>query len=95
MSITPEIIANVARLAKLQLDQSALDAYTKDLTKIIEMVDILQQVDTDGITPMSHPLSSAARVREDIVSEHNQRELMQSIAPETAKGLYLVPKVIK
>ena len=52
-------------------------------------------VDTSDVEPMAHPLQMSQRLREDRVTEENQRELFQSIAPATANGLYLVPKVIE
>jgi aspartyl-tRNA(Asn)/glutamyl-tRNA(Gln) amidotransferase subunit C len=55
----------------------------------------MQAVDTTGITPMSHSQDVTQRLREDVVTKTNQRELFQSIAPATQDGLYLVPKVIE
>ena len=52
-------------------------------------------VDTQGVTPMAHPLHMTQPLRQDCVTEQNQRELFQSIAPQTEEGLYLVPKVIE
>jgi aspartyl-tRNA(Asn)/glutamyl-tRNA(Gln) amidotransferase subunit C len=55
----------------------------------------MQAVDTTGIEPMSHAQSVTLRLRDDAVTETDQRELFQSIAPQVAEGLYLVPKVIE
>jgi aspartyl-tRNA(Asn)/glutamyl-tRNA(Gln) amidotransferase subunit C len=55
----------------------------------------MQAVDTKGIVPMSHSQDVTQRLREDVVTEINQRELFQSIAPAVEGGLYLVPKVIE
>jgi len=52
-------------------------------------------VDTDGIEPLAHPHDANQRLREDVVTEENQRELLQSNAPQTDAGLFLVPKVIE
>ena len=54
----------------------------------------MNQIDTQGIEPQAHPLDAKQRLRNDEVTEINQRELFMSIAPETEAGLYLVPKVI-
>jgi aspartyl-tRNA(Asn)/glutamyl-tRNA(Gln) amidotransferase subunit C len=59
------------------------------------MVDTLQAVDTSGIEPMANPLDATQRLRADVVSEENQRERFQAIAPASENGLYLVPKVIE
>ena len=55
----------------------------------------MQAIDTSGIEPMSHPQESAARLREDVVTEADQRAAFQAIAPQAEGGLYLVPKVIE
>jgi aspartyl-tRNA(Asn)/glutamyl-tRNA(Gln) amidotransferase subunit C len=55
----------------------------------------MQAVDTGGIEPMAHAQELGQRLREDVVSEGNQRELFQSIAPQVERGLYLVPQVIE
>ncbi|RKZ38585.1 MAG: Asp-tRNA(Asn)/Glu-tRNA(Gln) amidotransferase GatCAB subunit C, partial [Gammaproteobacteria bacterium] len=55
----------------------------------------MNSIDTTGITPLAHPLDTVARLRPDIVSETNQRDHFQSIAPQIEAGLYLVPKVIE
>jgi aspartyl-tRNA(Asn)/glutamyl-tRNA(Gln) amidotransferase subunit C len=55
----------------------------------------LQAVNTDGVLPMAHPLDAVQRLRADIVTEPNQRETFQAIAPATQDGLYLVPQVIE
>ena len=55
----------------------------------------MNAVDTSGVAPLAHPLEMAQRLRPDAVSEENQRELFQAIAPSTEAGLYLVPKVIE
>ena len=55
----------------------------------------MQKVDTEGIEPMSHAQDVTLRLRDDVVTEPNQRELFQSIAPQVEGGLYLVPKVIE
>jgi len=55
----------------------------------------MQAVDTTGIEPLAHPLEASQRLRPDQVTESNQREAYQAIAPSTESGLYLVPKVIE
>ncbi len=62
---------------------------------ILAMVDEMRAVDTTGVAPMSHPQEVTQRLREDRVTETDQRELFHSLAPEVEDGLYLVPKVIE
>jgi len=65
------------------------------LNGILAMVDAMRAVDTSGVEPMSHPQEVAQRLREDRVTEKDQREIFQSVAPAVEDGLYLVPKVIE
>jgi aspartyl-tRNA(Asn)/glutamyl-tRNA(Gln) amidotransferase subunit C len=55
----------------------------------------MSELNTDNVSPMAHPLDQIQRLRPDVVTEHNQREHFQAIAPQVEDGLYLVPKVIE
>ncbi len=67
----------------------------QQMNDILSMVDQMAAVDTQGVEPMAHPQEVTQRLREDEVTETDQRELFQSIAPQVEDGLYLVPKVIE
>ena len=95
MSISRDKIEQVAWLARIQLEESEKEALESKLSDILGMVDQLQAADTDGITPMAHPLDATQRLRPDEVTETNQRERFQAVAPETQDGLYLVPRVVE
>ncbi|UZE95220.1 Asp-tRNA(Asn)/Glu-tRNA(Gln) amidotransferase subunit GatC [Alkalimarinus alittae] len=95
MSIKREDAENIARLAKLQVSDDQLEKITGDLSNILSLVDQLQAVDTSNIEPMAHPMDAIQRLRADQVTETNNREAFQKIAPATEDGLYLVPKVIE
>jgi len=90
-----EQIARIADLARLELSATEAAEMQRQLNDILAMVDAMAAVDTTGITPMSHPQEVTQRMREDRVTETDQRELFQSIAPAVEDGLYLVPKVIE
>ena len=62
---------------------------------VFQLIEQMQAVDTSGIEPMSHALDVVQRLREDIVTESDQHEMFQAIAPQVEGGLYLVPKVIE
>ena len=94
MSIDKQDIQNIARLARLELDAEQESRFQGELDKIIGLVEQMNACDTEGIEPMTHPFDAALRLREDKVSEQDQRDKFQSIAPATEDGLYLVPKVI-
>ncbi len=95
MSISPEEVLKIANLARLQIKQDEVEQYATDLSNIINLVEQMNAVDTKDILPMAHPLDATQRLREDKVTEENQRDKFQSIAPSAEKGLYLVPKVIE
>lgn len=95
MSIGPAEVQKIALLSRLAIREEAVPAYARDLSAILELVERMNAVDTAGVEPMAHPLDMAQRLRPDAVTEADQRELFQAIAPRTEKGLYLVPKVIE
>lgn len=95
MAISQEETRKVAHLARLAIPDEHLPAYVDKLCSILDMVDQLCAVDTQGIEPMAHPLDAVQRLRDDVVTEANQREKYQAMAPEVERGLYLVPKVIE
>jgi aspartyl-tRNA(Asn)/glutamyl-tRNA(Gln) amidotransferase subunit C len=95
MALKSEEIAKIAWLARLGVEESEYDQYAQNLSNILAFVEQLDAVDTTGVTPLAHPLDAAQRLREDKVSESDQRENFQKIAPKTEAGLYLVPKVIE
>jgi len=95
MSLTTQDVEKVARLARLAMNETEIEAARAQLSGIFDLIAEMQAVDTTGIEPMSHAQNVAQRLREDRVSETNQRETFQAIAPQVENGLYLVPKVIE
>lgn len=95
MSLTTEDVKKVARLARLAMTEEEMLAAHAQLTNIFELIEEMQAVDTRGIEPMAHAQELSQRLREDVVSEGDQREQFQAIAPQVERGLYLVPQVIE
>ena len=95
MSLDNAEIKTIAWLARLGLDETEIPHYREELDKILGLVEQMQTVNTDGIVPLAHPLEIPARLREDEITETNQRDTFQSIAPVVEDGHYLVPKVIE
>ncbi|MCF8157957.1 MAG: Asp-tRNA(Asn)/Glu-tRNA(Gln) amidotransferase subunit GatC [Burkholderiaceae bacterium] len=95
MSLNSADIKRIAHLARIEVSDAEADATLTKLTGILGLIEQMQAVDTKGIVPMSHSQDVTQRLREDVVTEINQRELFQSIAPAVEGGLYLVPKVIE
>ncbi len=93
--ITEQTVREIAHLARIALDEEQASHHLLDLQRIISLVDQMNSVDTDGVAPLSSPLDAVQRLRDDVITEHNQREQLQINAPTTADGLYLVPQVIE
>ncbi len=95
MAVDRSDIEKIATLARIKLDESSIPAITSSICDILALVDKMQSVNTADIEPMANPLGATQRLRCDEVTEENQREAFQQIAPQTEDGLYLVPKVIE
>jgi len=95
MSLVRDDVEKIAHLARLAVNESELDSVAAGLSDILKMVEQMSSVDATGVTPMAHPLHMTQPLRPDQVTEGDQRDLFQSIAPQTEDGLYLVPKVIE
>ncbi len=95
MSLDRVDVEKIAHLAQLAIDEQEAEAYAKDLSNILDLVARMNAVATEGVEPMAHPLHMAQRLRPDQVTETDQRDKYQRIAPLTEDGLYLVPKVIE
>jgi aspartyl-tRNA(Asn)/glutamyl-tRNA(Gln) amidotransferase subunit C len=95
MSIERQEIEKLATLSRIAISEDTITEVSQRLSSVLELVDQLQAVNTDGVEAMSHPMKATQRLREDEVSEINQREAFQAIAPDTEEGLFLVPKVIE
>lgn len=95
MSLTPEDVKKIAHLARLTLSENDIALYTPQLSRILDFIEHMNQVDTSKVEPLAHPLDISQRLRPDVVNEPNLREKYQHIAPQTEAGLYLVPKVIE
>jgi aspartyl-tRNA(Asn)/glutamyl-tRNA(Gln) amidotransferase subunit C len=78
----------------LGIDEQQIEHYAQDLSKLLDLMTQMGQQDTNGVSPMAHPLDQMQRLRPDAVTESDQRDAFQAIAPQTEAGLYLVPKVI-
>lgn len=95
MHIDVDQVRRIAELARLGLADGEAEARIADLESILDMVDRMQTVDTDGVEPLAHPLELTQRLRPDAVTETDQRTLLQEGAPQVRGGLYLVPRVLE
>ena len=95
MALTREDVLRAARLARIAIDDAEAGAALEQLRRIFGMIEEMRAVDVSGVEPMAHAQDVVLRLREDVVTETDQHELFQSIAPRVERGLYLVPKVIE
>jgi aspartyl-tRNA(Asn)/glutamyl-tRNA(Gln) amidotransferase subunit C len=94
MKISKVDVIHVAHLARLELDEAAVDKFSCQIGTILEYVDTLNRLDTAGITPTSHAIFLTNAFREDEIKKHLGLELALSNAPEKDEGTFLVPRVI-
>ncbi len=95
MTLEANELQKVAHLARINLESDTLDDYSQALTSILNLVDEMQAIATEGVEPMAHPLDATQRLRIDEVTEQVDREQLQQQAPASEQGLYLVPRVVE
>ncbi|HEX7219826.1 MAG TPA: Asp-tRNA(Asn)/Glu-tRNA(Gln) amidotransferase subunit GatC [Burkholderiales bacterium] len=95
MSLSPDDVRRIARLARIALQGAEPAAVTERLNGVLAMIEQIRRVDTSGIEPMAHAQDVIQPLREDSVTETDQRERYQAVAPAVEEGLYLVPKVVE
>lgn len=93
MSIEKQTIENLASLARIAIDDKQIDEVSQRLQSVLKLVDQLQAADTSSLSG-NEQSQQIQRLRDDEVTETDQRNELQAIAPETEEGLFLVPKVI-
>ncbi len=95
MALTLDDVRRVAHLARIAVDDAEASAALTQLTRVFGLIEQMQAVDVSAIEPMAHAQDLVLRLRPDVVTEGDQRERFQAIAPEVDAGLYLVPRVVE
>lgn len=95
MALDKAEVEKIAHLARLHISEADTEEVTARITEILSLIDTMQNIDTDSVEPLAHPLDMVQRLRADVVTETNNRDKLQSLAPESQDGLYLVPKVME
>ncbi len=95
MSLDTDQVTKIAHLARLRITVEEAKLYADSLSRILGLIEQMNAVDTTGVAQMAHPSESQLRLRADEITEPEQREQFQAIAPAVEAGLYLVPKVIE
>lgn len=95
MGVSKKDVEYIAKLAKLKLNESELDRYTSDMNEILEYIEKLNELDTEDVEPLSHPLGNKNVLREDVPVESIDRLKALKNAPKANEEFFKVPKVIK
>ena len=95
MSIDSSEIRKIAWLARLSLSDAEIAEGQVEMTRVLELVEQMNALDTGTTEALAHPMEIRARLRPDEITESDQRELFQQLAPAVENGHYLVPKVIE
>ncbi|WP_432729003.1 Asp-tRNA(Asn)/Glu-tRNA(Gln) amidotransferase subunit GatC [Variovorax sp. W6] len=99
MSLSASDIERIASLARLQLASDESERMLSQINGFFDLVERMRSVDTAGVEPLAHPVAAlediTLRLRDDVVSEPDNREANQKSAPAVEAGLFLVPKVIE
>jgi aspartyl-tRNA(Asn)/glutamyl-tRNA(Gln) amidotransferase subunit C len=95
MALDTQAVAQIARLARIRVAPDELPALAAELSRILEWVEQLAEIDTEGVPPMTGVAAMRLALREDIVTDGNCRDAILQNAPQTAKGFFAVPKVIE
>ena len=95
MSIQTKTVKYVATLARLQISDDEVETYTGQLSRILELMNTLSKLPTEGVEPMSHAVEMQIPERRDYVYNSNKRDAILACAPETEQGYFRVPKIIE
>ena len=95
MSVDSDTVTAMARLARLRVDAGELPALTARFNGSLALFDQLREIATEGVEPMANALDATQPLRDDVVTEGDQRALLQAVAPAVQDGLYLVPRVVE
>ncbi|MCP3950967.1 MAG: Asp-tRNA(Asn)/Glu-tRNA(Gln) amidotransferase subunit GatC [Desulfobacterales bacterium] len=94
MKITKDEVLKVAALARLDLEDASIEPFVEQISTILDYVDTLKRVDTEGVPGTSHAISLTNAFREDESNEHLERERALANAPEKEDGTFTVPRII-
>jgi aspartyl-tRNA(Asn)/glutamyl-tRNA(Gln) amidotransferase subunit C len=94
MSLDKNDVEKIAHLARIAIAEEDVPGYAESLSSILNLVEQMDAVNTNDVIPMAHPHTAYQRLREDAVTEENQREHFQKVTSHVEDGLYLVPKVL-
>ena len=95
MAVDKDTVLRIARLARIKIGEAEAEALTGELSNILDWVEQLDEVETEGVAPMTSVVAMAAPMRDDQVTEPAQAEQIVGNAPESADDFFVVPKVVE
>ena len=95
MSVNPEQVRHIAKLARIAMSDGEIEALVPELNNILGWVDQLSEVNTDGVEPLTAVIANTLRLRKDVVNDGNVRDDVLANAPNAEHGFFAVPKVIE
>lgn len=95
MAIDAATVRKVARLARIAVPEDRLEPLSQELNSILQWIEQLGEVDTDGVEPMTSAVAATLPLREDVVTDGGDSRRVLSNAPKSADGFYVVPKVVE
>ena len=94
MSLSKQDVQKAAALARIEVTDQEVEDALEPLKQVFTLIKEMQNLDTEGVEPMAHAQDISTRLRDDIVTEIDRREVLQASEPAVENGLFLVPKVI-
>ena len=95
MSVTPEQVRHIAKLARIAMSDAEVAAMVPELNNILDWVEQLDEVNTDGVEPLATVVANRLRLRDDVVDDGGKRDDVLANAPDAQHGFFAVPKVIE
>ena len=95
MSLDKATVAKIAHLARIKVPEADQEHLAGELSKILQFVEQLSEVDTTGVEPMSSAAATGLRRRPDAITDGNYRDAVLANAPDRAEGFFAVPKVVE
>ena len=95
MSLDPATVRRIAKLARIRVDDADVARLQNELSGILAWIDMLNEVDVEGVEPLTGGAQMALKMRDDVVTDGDRRDAVVGSAPHAAKGFFTVPKVIE
>lgn len=95
MSVTKDDVRKIARLSRIAVPEDQMESLAKDLSGIMGWIEQLNEVDIDGVEPMTSVVAAKLPMREDVVTDGNIQDQVLANAPKSDEGFFVVPKAVE